>query len=37
MIQDNANLALFLLHDILDSTMIKKGKIRIVRENFSIF
>jgi hypothetical protein len=33
---NNANLALFLLHDILDSSMIKLGKMRINKEVFSL-
>jgi hypothetical protein len=33
---NNANLALFMLHDILDSSMIKLGKMRINKEPFSL-
>jgi hypothetical protein len=35
-ILNNANLALFMLHDILDSSMIKLGKMRINKEIFSL-
>jgi signal transduction histidine kinase len=33
---NNANLALFLIHDILDKSMIKQGKLRINKEVFSL-